>query len=466
MGFWWLSAAMLLLFGWTEGVLRFWPALSGVGMAAASWFLARRAADERTADCAAVLSGTSLLTYAASQLAAPYTLCAFCVTGALAGIVYGFRDRRFFLLLHGASAAAMLVCGPGGLVLPWLSFLIYAYLTGQARFFISAFFYWPGLLAALLLGGGYLGLLHSQNSAVLALMRYLPSAAAFDSFSSIFLFALFGFFPWAGLVPETIARSLPRDWSFILPSERTDVLFLVWTAVFLFFGLFSKDAFFLTAPIPVLAVLCASRFADGDAGALRRTVAWESCFFGVCLLVGLPWLFFRDAGTLQNISMSLVPWAGLSLLFLFAWHRYVRTNRPHKLFPRLAFLALLSLMPLAGVFDLLADRLSVREIGLYLREEAKLSRNDKVVQYGENRPSLFFYTASPSLPAYALPLAGVAGQKILGDDALDSLWEGTDRVFIVVGRDQKIFRPLKTTPFHLYEKHGQIVLSNRQGRKP
>ncbi|MDR2174661.1 MAG: glycosyltransferase family 39 protein [Synergistaceae bacterium] len=465
MGFWWLSASALLLFGWTEAALRFWSALGGVGMAAAGWFVARRTADGRTANYAAVLTGTSLLTYAASQLAAPYTLYAFCVTGALAGIVYGFRDRRFFLLLHGASSAALIVCGPAGLLLPWLCFLLYAHLTAQERFFARAFFYWPGLLTTLALGGGYLLLLRYKNPTLLALMRYLPAGAGFGSFSSTVLFFVFGFFPWAGLVPETFRRARPGDWFFILPSERVNTLLLVWTAVFLLFGLLSKDAFFLAAPLPALAVLCASCLAEapGDGGAeiLRRTAVWETRFFGVCLILGLPWMYFRGAGTLQKTLMSLVPWMVFSLLFLFAWRRHAKTGRIGKLMLQLSFLAFLSLMPLAGVFDLLAGSLSLRESGLYLREELKLNRDARIVQYGANHPSLFFYTAKPSLPVRASPTPGVSGQKILDDDALDAIWGGPQRVFMIVERNQEILRPLKKAPFSVHEESGRIVLSNR-----
>ncbi|MDR1048332.1 MAG: hypothetical protein LBL51_01150, partial [Synergistaceae bacterium] len=281
------------------------------------------------------------------------------------------------------------------------------------------------------------------------------------------LFFVFGFFPWAGLVPETLRRSRPRDWRLILPSERVNVLLLIWTAVFLLFGLFSKDAFFLAAPLPALAVLCAMRFAeateivDADAVSLRRSAVWETRFFGICLLLGLPWLYFRGAGTLQKTMMSLIPWAGLSLLFLITWRRRVKTGRFGSLMFSLGFIALLSLMPLAGVFDLLAARLSMRETGLYLREELSRNRGCRIVQYGENRPSLFFYTAKPSLSVHASSVPGVVGQKILDDDALGKIWEEPQRVFLLVERNQEFLRPLKKTPFSVYEESDRIVLSNR-----
>jgi 4-amino-4-deoxy-L-arabinose transferase-like glycosyltransferase len=466
MGFWWLSAMTLILSGWFEGALRFWPALGGIGMAAASWLIARAAADERAAGYAAVLTGTSLLTYTASQIAAPYSLYAFCVTAALLGIVGGFQNRHFFLLLHGASSAALVICGPAGLLLPWLCFLLYAVLTGRERLFAGAVFYWPGLLTTLVLAGGYLLLLHFKNPAILTLMCYLPTAAAFNSFSSVVLFFVFGFFPWAGLVPETLRRSRPRDWRLVLPSERVNVLLILWTAVFLLFGLFSKDAFFLAAPLPALAALCAARFAEAaenaDAEFLRRSAAWETCFFGICLLLGLPWIYFSGAETLQKTMMSLIPWAGLSLFFLLTWRRRVKTGRHSStLMFSLGAVALLSLMPLAGVFDLLAARLSPREAGLYLREELSRNRNGRIVQYGENRPSLFFYTAKPSLSVHAPPVPGVAGQKILDDDALAKIWEGPQRVFMLVERNQQFLRPLRNTPFSVYEDSNRIILSNR-----
>ena len=158
MGYWWLSALSLSLpvFGWEEFSVRLCSVVGGLGMAAAGWFIALRAYGERAANYAGVLIGSSLLVYATSQLASPHALYAFCVTLSLLGAVYALHDERFFTLLHVSAILAFVVYGPAGVVLPWLSLLIYALVTGQERFLARALSYWPGLLATALIGGSYI----------------------------------------------------------------------------------------------------------------------------------------------------------------------------------------------------------------------------------------------------------------------------------------------------------------------
>ena len=47
-------------------------------------------------------------------------------------------------------------------------------------------------------------------------------------------------------------------------------------------------------------------------------------------------------------------------------------------------------MPLAGVFNLTAEKYSMRDTGLKLRDIIK--GNETVLQYGVNYPSMYFYT--------------------------------------------------------------------------
>jgi 4-amino-4-deoxy-L-arabinose transferase-like glycosyltransferase len=464
MGFWWFSTLSLLLFGWLEFSVRFWSVVGGLGMSAASWFIARRIKDERAANYAAVMTGTSLLTYAASQLASPHALYACCVTGALAGIVEGIRDRRFFLLLHVSSMFAFIVYGPPGVVLPWLCLLLYAYVADQDRLFLDALFDWRGLLASIFLGGGYLFFLYMKNPTILALMRYNPPVAAFSSPSSKLLFLSAGFFPWLGLLPESLKSALPANWNFILPHERRNVLLLIWVTVFLFFGLFSGDAFLLVVPLPALASLCAASLADAvernDAIFFRRAMVVEILSFLPFLFLEIPLFYYHGAKDSRITLMSVIPWMVFCLLFLFAGWYYAKTRQPRKLMLHLSVVSLLSLLPLAGAFDLLAETSSVREAGLYLRND--LGRDDILIQYAMNRPSLYFYTAKESLLVRSSPIPGVLGQKTLNDSFLHQVWDDDSRVFMIVERRQNFSTPLPQEVYNVDETHETIVLSNRR----
>ncbi|MDR2180295.1 MAG: glycosyltransferase family 39 protein [Synergistaceae bacterium] len=464
MGFWWCSTLSLLLFGWLEFSVRFWSVVGGLGMSAASWFIARRIQGERAANYAAVMTGTSLLTYASSQLASPHALYACCVAAALAGIVEGIQDRRFFLLLHVSSMLAFIVYGPSGAVLPWLCLLLYAYIADEDRLFLDALFDRRGLLATVFLGGGYLFFLTMKNPAILTLMRYNPPAPAFNSISSKMLFLSAGFFPWLGLLPESVKNALPPDWNFTLPHERRNVLLLIWTIVFLFFALFSGDALLLVVPLPALASLCAASLAaaveKNDAVLFQRAVVMEILLFVPFLFLEIPWVYYRNIKYLRNTLMSVVPWMFFCLLFLFAGWYYAKTRQPRKLMLHLSVVSLLSLLPLAGAFDLLAEAASLRDVGLHLRNS--LGRDDLLIQYGMNRPSLFFYTAKDSVLIRSSLVPGVAGQKSLDDSFLHELWNGAGRVFMTVDRRLQFSTPLPEDVYSVNETRETIVLSNRR----
>jgi hypothetical protein len=319
-------------------------------------------------------------------------------------------------------------------------------------------------LVTLLLGGGYFVLLRAGNPAILTLMRHNLPSVAFGSFSSALWVLVVGFFPWIGVFPEALRNALPNNWNFILPIERQNVLLLVWTAVFLFFGFFAGDAFLLLAPLPALASLCATHLDNAveknDVRLFQRTVVMEVLSFLPFLFVGVPWIYLAGGRETRSTLMSVIPWMFFCFLFLFAGWYYAKTRQPRKLMLHLCLVSLISLLPLAGAFDLLARSASVRDAGLYLR--SGLREGDILVQYVMNHPSLHFYTARESLLLHSPPTPGVLGQRTLSDSRLDQLWEGRNRVFLIIGRHQNFLTPLPEDVYNLHETPELTVLSNRR----
>ncbi|MDR2528225.1 MAG: glycosyltransferase family 39 protein [Synergistaceae bacterium] len=465
MGYWWLSAMALWLFRGFEFPVRFWSALGGLGMAAGAWLITRRIGGFRGANYAALLTGTSLLTYAVSQIASPHSLYSCLVTAALAGIIHAFQDRRFFLLTHAASALALVAYGPAGVILPWLSLLTYAVLTYRGRFFLEALLYWPGLLATFLIGGGYLSFLHTKNPAILALMAYNPPGPVFGSFSSGFLFLAAGFFPWSGFLPHAVKNAMPRRGFFPAnPAAHLPLLFLlIWAAVFLTFGFFSRDAFLLAAPLPALASLCAIHLADGvernDARLFQRMMALEILLSVPLIFFGLPLTYAVNSEAMRSMTMTALPWAGFSLLFLFAGWRCAKQRKPRKLMFQLCALALLCLLPLGGSFDLLADQLSVRDVGLWLRRALK--QGDVLIQYIMNHPSLYYYAGKDSELVDAPVAPRTPRRESRPESFLYQAWMGGKRVFLLIRRDKEFLTPLPGEVHSLRETKRFIVVSNR-----
>jgi hypothetical protein len=148
------------------------------------------------------------------------------------------------------------------------------------------------------------------------------------------------------------------------------------------------------------------------------------------------------------------------LLFLFAGWYYAKTRQPRKLMLHLSVISLLSLLPLAGAFDLLAEVSSARDVGLYLRNDS--GRDDVLIQYAMNRPSLYFYTAKDSVLVRALHIPGVMKQRTSSDSFLNRAWDDTSRVFMVVGRRQEFLTPLPQNVYNVYDSRELTVLSNRR----
>jgi hypothetical protein len=129
---------------------------------------------------------------------------------------------------------------------------------------------------------------------------------------------------------------------------------------------------------------------------------------------------------------------------------------------QLSVAALLALLPLAGVFDLLAESASIRPGALWLKEEIKTG--DKIVQYGMNKPSLYFYTARESLLFEARSLNGVAERTPFGEKTLTETWGGKNRVFLIVAQSDKI-RPLGGSVSNVYDDARYIILSNKNSNE-
>jgi 4-amino-4-deoxy-L-arabinose transferase-like glycosyltransferase len=479
MGFWWLEALLLVVFGWTEFSVRLLSVAATFGTLVAVWFLTRRIRDELAANYSVVIAGTGFSTYVASQLASPHALYVSLLSAALVGIVYAFRDRRFFLLFHASAALAFIVSGPAGIVLPWLCLLLYAIFTEQERFFLRALLYRSGLAASLVLGGGYLLLLHSSYPAMLTLMRHNTPAPALDAFSSALLLFIIGLCPWAGCCVEALSAILPRKWSSvlpailpgqILPSRKEGVLLSIWAAVFLFFGLLSGDGLFVIAAFPPLASLTGAHFSraleERELVVFQRSVLFEILFFFPLLLVGILWLSHNGSDALMGTLASIVPWLFFCSLFLLAGWYYTRTRQPKKMMLHLCLTSLLGLLPLAGILDLLAQGTSVRDVGLFLREN--LERDDVIVQYALNRPALFFYTARGSTLIHTSPIPGIMGQEIAEDSSLIRTWNNPRRVFMIIEKHQQNLTSLPPEVYNLMETnsppHRLVVLSNHRER--
>lgn len=461
-GFWWLEALSLGFFGWGEFAVRLVPALSGLGMALASAMVLGRARP-RGARLAAVLTGSMPLSFVASQLAAPHALYACLVTFALAGFVRAWEDRRHAVWAHAAAALAFIVQGPEGILLPWLCLYLYSVLTDDSASLTGPLLYGPGVAVSALLVLGYVFLLYSKNPMILTLMGY-RTPAFLPSLPLALPMLLAGTVPWTGILWQAVTESWPRNGEDLLNPEGPGLFLLLWAGIFLVFGVLMGDALALVACLPPLAALAGDRLDEWvEANEIRRvqsSVALNILYVSLFLVLGLPVLLFGLPPFLADAWSSILMWAFFVALVALAGWYYARTRQLAKLMRNVSAVALMGLLPLAGAFDLVAERSSLRDEGTLLRGE--MHRGDTLVQYAMNRPSLFFYTLRSSELINAPRVPGLLEQPKGNDTALHRLWGSRGRAFLLIESEQTLHAPLPQDVNVIHDGGRVLLLSNRK----
>jgi len=99
-----------------------------------------------------------------------------------------------------------------------------------------------------------------------------------------------------------------------------------------------------------------------------------------------------------------------------------------------------------------------------------MARDDVLVQYALNRPSLSFYAGRPNLASLLIHTNvnwRIVGQSVINDPALNNIWlDRNRRAFVLIRRGQSAITPLQGVINFLHEANDIIVLSNRLGNEP
>jgi len=306
--YWLIVASARLTAGVDEASSRIPSALFAVLLVVFTYVLARTVMPAGDALVAALVLATACRFAWQARWVEPDVVLAFLVALSLGIFFKAIRDDNFqFALLaaaYAAAAAAALIKGPIGLVVPGVTLLAYFAsrldprglwrlrpLTGLAVIItIAAPWYWAASAAG---GGDYAyDLIYRQN-----LVRFFDP---FDHNRPVYFYfkSLLGdFSPWCLFVPAAVVYAL-RDRA--APPRRRDVSFFVaWLlGGFAFFSLsLSKRGNYLLPLYPALAVLIGLLFAAWRRGEtipwyLFKLPAWATCAAAVAAAVGLA-LFAR-----------------------------------------------------------------------------------------------------------------------------------------------------------------------------
>lgn len=461
-GFWWLSVIAIKLIGWSEFAVRFFPALSGLLMVLSSAKAARPYSDDpmRKSWLAASVCAGMTLCFIVSQFDSPHSLYAALMGMALSGIVRSSEEKRNLRTAHLAISFAFIAYGFEGLYLPLLAVLIYCVLSEDWEL-MRDFFTWPGgIIITLLLSGLYFVALVITNPEIVHFMRCQNYTYNFGGIAGISMLLFVSFVPFHGFILRSVYEVFPREF----PAQKSCEFFMfVWACVFAVSSLLTGDILSLGACVPALAALLGRKLdswlRQRSFHSMRYAVMFNTLIIFPVLFCFMPFAL-HNFPALEASMMSLVPWGITEGLFLFASWYYTKTRQPVKWARNVSASALICLMPLAGVFSLSAGLYSSHDAGMKLRNLVK--KNDIILQYGINHPSIYFYTLRNSRIISADLTPGVAERKFTApESAINTLWGTQYRVFLLMPAGLKPEKPLPQNVFHVTEGEGLLLLSNQ-----
>ncbi|WHZ24160.1 MAG: 4-amino-4-deoxy-L-arabinose transferase and related glycosyltransferases of PMT family [Nitrospira sp.] len=433
----WLMSLSYHLFGVNEFAARFPSALFGVGLILLQYLFVTRCRGPIIGLFGAAMLLLNLEIIGLGRMALTDSVLNFFTTLSLYGFWLGLygrgRERHCMWLFYVGMALGTLTKGPIGFLIPLLAAGLYLWLTGSWSRYRHQGFPVAGLLVFLVLAlPWYLMMwnIHGQ--------RYTTSAqgdtvgrffGAMEGHGGTIFFYLpvflLGFFPWSGLLPFAWYQAY-KSWreskrAGLLSPPRSSIdaepspLALEWFAAawviggLVFFSLSSTRLPHYIAPLfPAAAILTASYWhrcvtdpaVPGVRAALHTITAVGSLL--AIAFASLPPLYAKFAGKLVNefplagqVSLGPGPYTVASIFLvgmgLVAYFGFSETRRPAAFWAAGGSLALVVLAAVQLTFPLV--NLVVIDPPQRLAEVAgvNLGPNDRLIVYGQPRPSLVFY---------------------------------------------------------------------------
>jgi 4-amino-4-deoxy-L-arabinose transferase-like glycosyltransferase len=488
--YYWSVAASMSLLGPTELAVRLPGKLSAAGMVLLAAAFARRRFGVRTGLLAGLVCASSLLVVALARIAIIDPMLSLAMSGAAFAFAAfaegeaegdGSRARRALYGFHVACAAAVLLKGLIGVVLPGGAIVFWTLLTGRWRTLLRVFSPGPILVFLALAVPWHVAMARRHPD----FLQFYFVHEHFQRFATtehrrtgpVVYFVpilLAGFLPWTaflGRLRETWPGVARPGWK----TRATEgFLWIFSILVFVFFSISRSKLIPYVLPIwPTLAVLLALGIerarAKGASFAGERVAT--GVLFGAMLAVGAAYGY--GAGFLERFGASLPGGLALgALLGGFVLNISPRlTGRteasPLVVAPWLAFTAfLLAILPGAARW---VTPWPVVEPAL-----AALEPGTALVQRGHYVEVLPFY-AKRLTPVAALGWSELdfgrshAGTETLfpSEEDFAALWNGPGKVVVVVQRNHLAGfakPPLSTTPARILarENNGKhFVLENR-----
>lgn len=442
--FYWLMASSYLVFGINEFAARFWSALMGVFLIAATFLFAKRI-DEKIY---ALLSGFILATSIEIIGLAHSAITDMTLTFFIATSLYLFflamegRNKRLYLVSYALMALAVLTKGPIGIAIPAMAIIPYLILTKrfketlrEARLFSGAIIFLAIVLPWYILeiranGWEYINAFFLKHN----IQRFTSVNSGHSG--PIFYYIpviLIGFFPWSAFLPYAIYKLTPRDLKELNLNSRLMLFSVIWfSAVFIFFSLSkTKLPNYIVSLFPPMALITAMLLKEFLVGNKEESKAtkYSAAFFSIlCLALAaafilMPAILSRVHSDLPDgfadTPIKIGKWPIILAILFFA----------SGILSVVAFLKdmrslLIGLIGLtSSIFLLIALNLAIPDIekliqsplknfALAIKEKNEPER--RIASYRINNPSILFYSQQKVLTLHndnIEELKAMAGQE-------------------------------------------------------
>ncbi len=438
--FYWLMAASYKAFGVNEFAARFPSAVSGFVLCLAVFFFVNYFKDARRAFYAALPLALSPYYLVYTHAAVTDMALTLFITLALLSFYSSLRSARnsgiYLTGLYIFSALAFLTKGLIGILFPFGVVCVYL-LSTEGIQGIKRLFSIKGIILFVLLSGPWYGAQFYINGQSFFeqffithhFRRYTDVISGHTGPIYYYIPALvLGLIPWVVFLPAGISHAfrnlrLQRKGESNTPeSDRLGFLAFVWFAFIVLFFSFSTTKLpnYILPALPAAALLVSSGMTEEErwakyahAGIVVLMIAAGSAF--LLSWRYLPKLGFSDTGWTIPAALVLFALAAVSVITLI-------TRR--GLYGFVAVLTGLFLFLLSAKALPLANHAlqgTLHKYSLYARDT--LGKNEKIITYGINNPSIVFYSdrrvVRVGSPAELAPLLSQEGRLLLISKAGD-----------------------------------------------
>ena len=396
--FYWLTALGFEMFGFTEFGARFFPALFGLAGLGLVVYAANKLYGGKTAFWSGIILLTSTEFFIISKSIITDSTLFLFFSAALLFFYLGYStaNKNYYYGMYAGMALATLTKGPIGFLLPGLIMVLFlAYAKGWREIKNMKVFSGGLLFAAIcvpwyaamwqLHGSAFIDQFFGTHNFLRATVSEHPRDDVFYYYTMVLLLALF---PWSGLLPRFLYRTLRADEHWRRPDEKTAFL-LIWAAtVFFFFQNMATK--YLTYTYPMLfplALLLGNYIAVRKAAAITTDVLLVRDFVYLALFGGALWCWWNSIisiGTVILIGAAVLAVIGISWISISL--EKVLTAAGVIAVTALAF----NLLLINEVAIPFSNLRSAKEVGLELAQN--YTNVDEVGLYGKYPTSAVFYS--------------------------------------------------------------------------